>query len=247
VIEIFEYQGGPPPAYNEQFVAVYFGNITQNWYTCFTLGTGEASAPALSRQREAAWIVEQSQITYLNEVPRWGTQPSALVQPMARYGDVFFTGAVCGAWTGQDWDQWDYGSVGPMTNPLPNLGEENAILWEGEERSVNIYGTIIPPQGYQFHFPGEAHAYTPSGYTVRGGGNPEQGPAIITDYVWNYNTPALVLPAAQGELLPPLGPPWQSGLGYYAAGRDVPDGVAVSVGQLIDRGTIMCKYVYPLG
>jgi hypothetical protein len=83
-------------------------------------------------------------------------------------------------------------------------------------------------------------------YAVSG---PAIGPTevrIITDVVWNYIQAASApRPPSNAAPVPPppLGPANQFGLGYGTG----PAGVAVSAGQVIDQGVVMCKYVYPLG
>jgi hypothetical protein len=69
-------------------------------------------------------------------------------------------------------------------------------------------------------------------------------PLIIVDTMWNYYVQQVPPHNAQPEPLPPAGPVEQA---LYPTRLLVYQGTPVSVGQLIDRDTVMCKYVYPPG
>jgi hypothetical protein len=119
---------------------------------------------------------------------------------MARYGTVFFTDAVCGAWTVADREQFALGPSAP------------------------------PPRSryYERHFPTR--------------------PYLITDSLWNYVlAPIVTLPkGSPAPQPPPVGPSNVPGLLYTAAAAGAPTGAAVSAGQVIANGVVMCKYVYPM-
>ena len=257
-----------PPQESANTAVVYFGNVSQDWYTAFAVSADAFSnTPGLVGQRTAFWVIEQESkpflggvTAYWNDIPRTGLGPldtaakaggtvSDLVIPLARHGTMFFTNAVCGQWLSTPFTEEPIGGLFVDSGAGPPASIAATELYEADPatRTTAFAGALK----YALVYPAEALSVQPEPSKENPSLAPG-GPWIMTDTLWNYvvmppprvvATPTVAPaspPASPPPLtLPPLGPAYQYGLPY--------NGAALSAGQLVAEDIVMCKYVYPAG